>query len=112
MKQLYQLLVDNCENAQDLKTRVEVVNEQINAVGAKLVKEYQDNLGKQNLSTLELKAQDGKGKEVEQMVIDLLKDEPLSTAQTILHAWMITHDAFVRKQLLESKPTDLKVEFK
>lgn len=112
IKSLYQILLKNCANAQDLKTRVEIVNNQINGVGAKLVKDFQDNLGKQAFSTLGLKAQDGKGSEVEQMIIDLLANEKIEVAQTLLQTWIVTMDAFMRKDMLERSADSLKIEFR
>ncbi len=112
IKQLYQLLVENCANAQDLKTRVEVVNEMINNKGAKLLQDYKDNLGQMKFGDLNLEAQDGKGKEVEQKVMDFFKDETVQVAQTLLQTWIISMDAFMRKDMLERPADSLKIEFK
>ena len=112
VRNLYQLLLENCSNAQDLKSRVEIVNEMINHEGAKRLEEFKQGIAKEKFSFLDLKAQDGKGKETEQKIIDFFKDETVATTQTILQTWMVSHDAFVRKLMLESKPEDLKVEFK
>lgn len=112
VKNLYQLLVENCANAQDLKTRCEIVNEMINSEGAKQLEEYKRKIGDMQFSYLNLKAQDGKGKEVEQKIIDFLVDEKISTAQTILQTWIVSVDAFMRKEMLERKADSLKIEFK
>lgn len=112
IRNLRDLLMANCENAQDLYTRVDVVIHQIDAKGAKRLEDYKTSMGQERFGDWNLVAQDGKGKEVEQMVIDLFKDETVMVAETIMDTWKKIHDAFARKDLLERKPSEFKIEFK
>lgn len=107
-----ELLYSSCENAQDLKTRAEVVDKMIDAKGEELLKAYKQTLAKDKFSVLNLKAQDGKGKEIEQKIIDFFADETLEVAQTLIQNWLMIHDAFVRKELLERKADSLDIHFK
>jgi len=112
IRNLRELLMAHCDNAQDLYTRVDIVIKQIDERGAKRLQDYKDSMGKERFGDWNLKAQDGKGKEVEQMIIDLFKEETVTVAETIMDSWKHIHDAFVRKELLERKPETLKIEFK
>lgn len=112
MRHLYVLLVSGCDSAQDMKTRTEVVFHQMDAEGAKKMEAFKKGLGEEVLGTWGLKPQEGKGSKVEEQILDLLSNETVQVAQTILQAWQITHDAFVRKDMLERKPNELKIEFK
>lgn len=109
---LSQLLHENCDSAQEMKTRVEIIDRMVDQKGEDLIKAYKQSLAKDKFSSLGLVAQDGKGKETEQKIMEFFANETLEVAQTLLQQWTIIHDAFVRKLMLESKPADLKIHFK
>lgn len=108
---LHELLL-GCENAQDMRTRVEVIHDQINHEGERLLQEYKSSLAKQSLASLNLKATDGKGKEIEEKLLQFFADERIEVAQTLMQNWFMIHEAYCRKDLLERKPETLKIHFK
>lgn len=110
MHDLYAMLKERCTSAQDMKTRSEVVYAQLEAILAKRQEDYKNDLSKQLLSTWEVKAQDGKGKEIEQAIIDMFGNEELRTVDSVLRGWHTAHDAFVRKDMLERSTDSLKIE--
>lgn len=93
-----------------MKTRVEIVNAQINQKGTGLVEEYKRELGQKPFSALELKAQDGKGQDIEQLVIDSLANETVQIAQTVINNFQLAHDAWVRREMLERPSDSLKID--
>lgn len=112
LKEFSKHLVTNCENAQDLYTRVDIVVKQIDQRGAQRLEDYKRSMGEERFGDWELTAQEGRGRNVEQMVIDFFEHETVAVAETLMDTWKRIHDASVRKELLERKPDTLNFGFK
>lgn len=106
------MLIPLCPNAQDLYTRVDVVIKQIDERGARRLEDYKKGMGQEKFGDWHLVAQDGKGQDIEQKIIDFFMDETVVVAETLMDSWKQIHDAFVRKELLERPADSLKIEFK
>lgn len=111
--QIYPLLLENAKNIKDAKNILKNLVVGLDAVFYQDAKQYQEKRSSDLLSTLELTKAMNAGKETttEFALVELLKDEKISTSKALIEGLEKELDRLTDKELINRPLSELKTEF-
>ena len=108
--EFYPLVLKKSDSVVTMKRCAEMVNKAIQQAITVKVEKFKEELRNTKLGELTVQPLKGKGEELEREIIELLKHETLGVADMITSRWPIIVDSYIHVEMLNRKPTSLKIK--